>query len=140
MCVFKDILCAETLNGLHEEYQSAYKMLYSTETTLFRVQHDISCELDKNHAMLFVMLDLSSAFDTIDHDHLLTLLHDEYGVRETAFIMVLDVFGRPHPLCPDILKNTRDYSATEWCTRGLGPWACHVHSLHHPYAADIQKT
>ena len=33
--------------------------------------------------MLFVM-ELSSAFDTIDHEHLLTLLHDEYGVREMA--------------------------------------------------------
>ena len=69
-----------TLNGLHEEYQSAYKMLHSTETALLRVQHDIASVLDKNRAMLFVMLDLSSAFDTIDHEHLLTLLHDEYGV------------------------------------------------------------
>ena len=73
-----------TLNGLHEEYQSAYKMLHSTETALLRVQHDISSELDKNRAMFFVMLDLSSAFDTIAQEHLLTLLHDEYGVRETA--------------------------------------------------------
>ena len=73
-----------TLNGLHEEYQSAYKMLHSTETGLLRVQHDIASELNKNHAMLFVMLDLSSAFDTIDHEQLLTLLHDEYGVREMA--------------------------------------------------------
>ena len=39
-----------TLNGLHEEYQSAYKMLHSTETALLRVQHDIASELDKNHA------------------------------------------------------------------------------------------
>ena len=73
-----------TLNGLHEEYQSAYKMLHSTETALPRVQHDIASVLDKNHAMLFVMLDLSSAFDTTDHEHLPTLLHDKYGVRETA--------------------------------------------------------
>ena len=73
-----------TLNGLHEEYQSAYKMLHSTETSLLRVQHDISSEFDKNRAMLVVMLDLSSAFNTIDHEHLLTVLHDEYGVRETA--------------------------------------------------------
>ena len=73
-----------TLNGLHEEYQSAYKMLHNTETSLLRVQHDISSEFDKNRAMLVVMLDLSSAFNTIDHEHLLTVLHDEYGVRETA--------------------------------------------------------
>ena len=41
-----------TLNGLHEEYQSAYKMLHSTTTALLRVQHDIASELDKNRAML----------------------------------------------------------------------------------------
>ena len=73
-----------TLNGLHEEYQSAYKILHSTETALLRVQHDIASELDKNRAMLFVMLDLSRAFDKIDHEHLLTLLQDEYGELETA--------------------------------------------------------
>ena len=71
-----------TLNGLHEEYQSAYKMRHSTETALLRVQHDIASVLDKNRAMLFVILDLSSAFDMIDHEHLLTLLHDEYGVSQ----------------------------------------------------------
>ena len=71
---------------LNEEYQSVYKMLHSTETALLRVQHDIASELDKNCAGLFVILDLSSAFDTTDHEHLLTLLHDEYGVRETALL------------------------------------------------------
>ena len=81
-------------------------MFHSTETALLCVQHDISSELDKNLAMLFVMLDLPSAFDTIDHEHSLTLLHDEYGVRETALS-----WFRSH--CPDILKNIRDYSATE---------------------------
>ena len=55
------------MNGLHEEYQSAYKMLHNTETALSRVKHDITEALDKNLVMLFVMLDLSAAFDTIDH-------------------------------------------------------------------------
>ena len=129
-----------TLNGLHEEYQSPYTILPSTETALLRVQHDIASELDKNHAMLFVMLDLSSAFVTIGHEHLLTLLHDEYGVRETAlswFRTYLE--DRTHCVLVDS-KNIRDYSATQWCATGFGPWACHVHSLHHPNAADIQKT
>ena len=34
--------------------------------------------------MLFVMLDLSAAFNTIDHAHLLTLRQEGYGVRGTA--------------------------------------------------------
>ena len=73
-----------TMNGLHEEYQSAYKTLHSTETAMLRVKHDIVGALDRNHAMVFVMLNLSAAFDTIDHAHLFKLLQDEYGVRGTA--------------------------------------------------------
>ena len=73
-----------TMNGLHKEYQSAYKTRHSTETTLLRVKHDIAGALDRNHDMMFVMLDLLVAFDTIDHVHLLKLLQDEYGVRGTA--------------------------------------------------------
>ena len=53
--------------------------------------------------------------------------------------MVPDVLGRPHPLCPDRLKNIRDYSATEWCATGLGPRASYVHLIHHSNAADIKK-
>ena len=59
-------------------------MFHSTETALLRVHINIDREHDNNRAMLFVMLDLSSAFDTNDREHLLTLLHDEHGVRETA--------------------------------------------------------
>ena len=57
-------------------------MLHCTETALQHAQHDISSELDKNRSMLFVMLYLSSAFDTIDHEYFLTLLYCEYGVHE----------------------------------------------------------
>ena len=75
-----------TMNGLHEEYQSAYKTLHSTETALLGVKHDIAGALDRDHAMVFVMLYLSAAFDTIDHAHLLKLLQDEYGVRGTGLL------------------------------------------------------
>ena len=69
---FRRLIDHLTLNGLHEEYQSAYKMLHSTETALACVQHDIASELVQNNAMLFVMLDLLIAFDVIDHTHSLT--------------------------------------------------------------------
>ena len=129
-----------TLNGLHEVYKSAYQMLHSTEPALLRVRHDIASELDTNRAMLFVMLHLSSAFDTIDHKQLLTSLHDEYGVRETAlswFRTYLE--DRTH--CVQIDSKT---SATIPLQSGvpqgsvLGPVMFTL--IHHPNAADIQKT
>ena len=73
-----------TSNGLLEEFQSAYRALHSTETALLRVQHDIASTLDQNRAVALVMLDFSAAFDTIDQEQLLHLLHTEYGLNGRA--------------------------------------------------------
>jgi hypothetical protein len=54
-------------NFLHEELQSAYNRRHSTETALLKVQSDILGSLDRGEAAVLVMLDLSAAFDTIDH-------------------------------------------------------------------------
>ena len=56
-------------NGLHEKMQSAYRTAHSTESALIRVQNDILRQLDKKRGVILVLLDLSAAFDTIDHDH-----------------------------------------------------------------------
>ena len=61
------ILC----NNLHEQFQSAYKPNHSTETALMRVQNDILMSVDKKRGVVLIMLDLSAAFDTVDHSLLL---------------------------------------------------------------------
>ena len=74
----------QDINGLQEDYQSAYKPMYSTETALLKVKHDISSALDRHNSVFFVMLDLSAAFDTIDQNQPLGLLRDEYGITGEA--------------------------------------------------------
>ena len=74
---------SETSNGLHEELQSAYKPLHSTETALMRIQHDIANAMDTNQAALLVLLDMSAAFDTIDANILTDTLHNRLGVKGT---------------------------------------------------------
>ena len=71
-------------NNLHEEHQFSYKALHSTETALLRVHNDISHALDDNKAVLFVMLDLSAAFDTIDQNQLLDVIEADFGITEKA--------------------------------------------------------
>lgn len=72
-----------TENGLQEPMQSAYRKQHSTETALMRVQHDILGALSGQNACLMVLLDLSAAFDTVDHTQLLSTLRD-LGIRGRA--------------------------------------------------------
>ena len=60
--------------NLGEMYQSAYKANHSTETALLQVRSNILKSLDADKAVLLVLLDLSAAFDTIDHSILIDRL------------------------------------------------------------------
>ena len=73
-------------HNLCEGMQSAYKAGHSTETALVRVKNDILTCMDKNQCVLFVLLDLSAAFDTFNHSKLLKVLHHRIGLGGTALM------------------------------------------------------
>ena len=60
-----------SVNNLHECFQSAYKKQHSVELALSRIHCDIMEQLDNKKGVLLVLLDLSTAFHTSDHDVLL---------------------------------------------------------------------
>ncbi len=72
------------VNKLMDIYQSAYRMFHSTETALLKVRNDILMEMDKRNTVMLVLLDLSAAFDTIDHNILLNRLEKRCGITGTA--------------------------------------------------------
>jgi len=59
--------------------QSAYRAHHSTETAVLKVIGDILLSLDSDNLALLSLLDLSAAFDTVDHDTLLRRLQTSYG-------------------------------------------------------------
>ena len=61
-------------NGLEEPQQSAYRSSHSTETALVCIQNDVICAIGERQAVLLVLLDLSAAFDTVDHTIMLSTL------------------------------------------------------------------
>ncbi len=71
-------------NDLHDPLQSAYRTAHSTETALLKVNNDILASLDKGQCTLLASLDLSAAFDTVDHAILITRLRNTYGIRNSA--------------------------------------------------------
>ena len=70
--------------GLFPTLQSAYRKHHSTESALLRVTNDILRILDSQGEVILVLLDLSAAFDTIDHHILLTRLRAYFNFTETV--------------------------------------------------------
>ncbi len=71
-------------NDLMDFFQSAYRKYHSTETALLRVQNDILMHLDKSDTVMLVLLDLSAAFDTIDHKILFERMEKRCGIKGNA--------------------------------------------------------
>ena len=61
--------------------QSAYREYHSTERALLKVKNDILKNMDIGHVRLPVLLDLSAAFDTVDHDIFIHRLQSLLGLR-----------------------------------------------------------
>jgi hypothetical protein len=71
-------------SGLMPRLQSAYRRHHSTETTMLNVLSDILQAVDRVNIAALVLLDLSAAFDTVDHATLLRRLDVSYGLRGTV--------------------------------------------------------
>jgi len=69
------------LNG-HEllpKFQSGFRSGHSTETVLIRLLSDIYSAMDKGQVTLLALLDVSAAFDSVDHDILMQRLEKSFG-------------------------------------------------------------
>ena len=54
------------------------------ETSLVKMANNILWAMEDQHITMMVILDLSAAFDTVDHDILLKILETQFGVTDTA--------------------------------------------------------
>uniref|UniRef100_A0A8C6TX04 Reverse transcriptase domain-containing protein n=1 Tax=Neogobius melanostomus TaxID=47308 RepID=A0A8C6TX04_9GOBI len=71
-------------NTIAEKFQSGFKSCHSTETALLRVFNDLFLTADSGGHSVLVLLDLTAAFDTVDHGILLSRLELSVGLKGTV--------------------------------------------------------
>ncbi len=71
-------------NKIGKVYPPGFRMRHSTETALVKVFNDLLMTLDAGDSAVLVLLDLTAAFDTIDHMVLLSQLEKYVGIQGQA--------------------------------------------------------
>ena len=67
-------------NNLYDPLQSAYGSQHSTETAILKIHNDIIEGLDAGKCTVLSSLNLSAAFDTVDHTICIRRLNYLYGI------------------------------------------------------------
>ena len=109
-------------NKLSEILQSAYRADNSTETALLKVMNDILTDCDSGNVSLLNLLDLSAAFDTIDHS-ILQRLEITFGVSGTALEWFKSYLSNRHQAVVIKGKKSSDHLLKYGVPQGsdLGP-------------------
>ena len=71
--IFRQLVVYLDSNNLVPKYQSGFRKHHSTESATLRVLSDI-------YSALLALLDVSAAFDTVDHDILMHRLAESFGI------------------------------------------------------------
>src|SRR6218665_2486260 len=139
-------------NRLLPRFQSAYRRGHSTETALLKVFSDVVNAIDSGQLALLSLLDMSAAFDTIDHYILMQRLSLSFGIKDRALSWLeSNIKGRTQSV-----HLSRDETSPRLVTCGvpqgsvLGPLLFVLYTadleriiethglLHHCYADDTQ--
>ena len=125
---------------------------HSTETALLKIHNDIICNMDNGKVTALTLLDLSAAFDTIDHSTLLERMYVHFGISGTVFqwfkSYISDRQQRVHIdgslSCPQDLN----FGVAQWSVLGPFLFCLYTTSIsqminthdvsHHMYADDTQ--
>ena len=82
--VAKQLVSFLLANQLLLTHQSGFRVGHSTESAITKVLSDLLNAVDNGDTAILVLLDLSAAFDTVDHTILLERLNTSFGICDSA--------------------------------------------------------
>ena len=117
-----------------EKFQSAYKQGHSTETAMLKVKTDLFDAIDQRKVVCLVLLHLSAAFDTVNHDHLLNHLKYRFGVVGTALTWFTELPQRSYTESGSWWHTWSDsiwFSNSQmWCPSRISPWTNTIYLIY----------
>lgn len=99
-----------TSNNLFESFQSGFRSKHSTETALLKITNDLLLSSDSGHLNILILLDLTAAFDTINHSILLSRLESSLHITGTALSWI-----------HSYLTNRHQFISINNCTSSTAP-------------------
>ena len=115
-------------------YQSAYRANYSCKTSILKLGNDILWAMERQEITALVALDLSSAFDTVDHSVPLNVLHNQFGITGNA-LNWYDTYLRP---CQFYVEITGSRSQSRMIDFSVPHGSCAGPVLYSIYASTLQ--
>ena len=86
------------LNDLLPSTQSGFRRGHSTETAVLKVYNDAVIASDKGEVTCLLLLDYSAAFDTVDHNILLTILEESFGITGSVLAWIRSFLTDRHQI------------------------------------------
>ena len=120
-------------NQLMPDYQSTYRSNYSCKTSVVKLVNDILWDFKNQNVVALVALDLSAAFDTVDHEVFLDVLSTRLGISRSAYNW-FSSYLRPRSCLVEIensqsSKKSLDFSVLQGSCKGLVLYSFYASSL-----------
>ena len=127
-------------NSLSSSFQSAYRIFHSTETTLLKIHNDLILAMDRGEVTSLILLDLSAAFDTVDHSILLTRLQNWFGLDGLSLAWFTSYLSS-RSQAVSINDSISAFSFLFlWCTPRFRTWPTTFYSLYYSsLLGDLKK-
>ena len=112
--------------------QQSARPFHSTETALLKVHNDLVRDVDDCRVSQLVLLDLSAAFDTVDHQIILCVLSDRFGISSAAFNWSQSYLSERTQsfVHAGFATDCFVFSHYMHCTTRVRFWTTWIHSIH----------